>query len=86
LIISSTWVSVRREGLPVRVIRVRLSASYRKIFLIVDLGSSYRVIRSLTSILAKLYNWRIASLCLVSISSPGRWLKSSGGVVGGIEL
>jgi hypothetical protein len=65
---------------------VRLDASYCKIFLIVNLGSSYRVIRSLTSILAKLYNWRIASLCLVSISSPGRWLKLSGRVVGGIEL
>ena len=65
---------------------MRLGAWYRKIFSIVDLGSSYRVIRSSTGILAKLYNWRITSLCLVSISSPGRWLKSSGGVAGGIEL
>jgi hypothetical protein len=66
------------------VIRVRLGALYYKIFLIVLLLSLYRVIRSLTSILAKLYNWRIASLCLVGISCPGRCSKLSGGVVGGI--
>jgi hypothetical protein len=65
---------------------VRLGASYHKIFLIIDLGGSYRVIRSLTGISAKLCNWHITSLCLVSIFSPGRWSKLSGDVVGGSEL
>jgi hypothetical protein len=60
--------------------------SYRKTLLIVLLPSLYHVIRSSTGILAKPYSWRIASLCLVGISSRGWWVKSRGGVVGGIGV
>ncbi len=82
-IISSTCYLVRSEGLLARVIRVRSGILYCKIFSIVLLPSLYCVIRSSTGILAKPYNWRIASLCLVGISAPGRWSKMRGGVVGG---
>ena len=69
--ISSTWVSVRREGLPVRLIRVRSGASYIRIFVIVEFPSLYCSISLSIRTLAKPYNWRIASLCLVGILSPG---------------
>jgi hypothetical protein len=41
-----------------------------------DLLNLYRSIMASIGIFAKPYNWRIASLCLVGTSQPGR---SSGG-------
>ena len=82
--ISSTCRSLRREGFPVLVMRVRSGASYVRILVIVDLPSLYLVIRTSTGIFAKPYSWRIASLCLVGISKLGLCSKSRGGVVGGI--
>jgi hypothetical protein len=68
-----------------RLMRERSGTSYRNIFSTVDRTSPYRVISCSTGILAKPYSWRIASLCLVGISSPGWWVKSRGGVAGGID-
>jgi hypothetical protein len=57
-----------------------------RILLIVDLPSLYRVIRTSTSIFAKLYNSRIVFLFFVRISKPGSWVKSNLGVAGGILI
>jgi hypothetical protein len=67
IILSSSVFETKKEG-PVRFARCRSGFAQPRIFLIVVSPSLYLTIRAQTGTFPSQCNWRLASLCFVSIS------------------